>query len=392
MTTSQTRFLALTGSAMFLTQSVGLMLAPLLVDLSNEFDISVAAAGQLAAVTFAAWAISVISVGSISDSFGRRPVTVAGLGLLGISVLASSFASNFGVLIPLRVVTGLTGGMIPPNSMAAVADILTPAKRARAFGLLMAFASLSGVIGVPLVAVMTSVGGWRVPFSVIGSLLIVCAVLHWFWYPRTQASGPQSISCLSRYKQMAGISLFRTALAANLLQRMAFYATLSYLAAFLISEHGLSVGETAVPLAILGIGVVVGSTMAGPVAAMNRRAQVVADCSVAGGLAALVVFSVDITAWGTVGLALVGITFVSIGWPIFLAISTEISGSSRATAVGMLGASNQLGGVGGVALDGAFLALGGFSTVGFSALERYCSQPWCCNSAWAPASPQNRAD
>ena len=77
---------------------------------------------------------------------------------------------------------------------------------------------------------------------------------------------------------------------------MAFYATLSYLAAFLISEHGLSVGETAVPLAILGIGVVVVSTMAGPVVAMNRRAQVVAGCSVAGGLAALVVFSVDITA------------------------------------------------------------------------------------------------
>ena len=77
------------------------------------------------------------------------------------------------------------------------------------------------------------------------------------------------------------------------------------------------------------------------------------------------VFSVDITAWGTVGLALVGITFISIGWPTFLAISTEISGSSQATAVGMLGASNQLGGVGGAALGGAFLALGGFSTVGF---------------------------
>ena len=97
VTTSQARFLALTGSAMFLTQSVGFMLAPLLVDMSNEFDISVAAAGQLAAVTFAAWAISVISVGPISDSFGRSPVPVAGLGLLGISVLASSFAPNFGV-------------------------------------------------------------------------------------------------------------------------------------------------------------------------------------------------------------------------------------------------------------------------------------------------------
>ncbi|MCS5666108.1 MAG: MFS transporter [Dehalococcoidia bacterium] len=364
----QARFLVLTGAAMFVTQTVGLMLAPLLVDLADEFDVSIAATGQLAAATFAAWAISVISVGPISDSFGRRPVAVAGLGLLGISVLASSFASSFGLLLALRVVTGLSGGMIPPNSMAAVADVLTPATRARAFGLLMAFASLSGVVGVPLVALMASGGGWRVPFLVIGSLLLVCSVLHWLWYPKIQRSEPRTFSFTDRYKQMASISLFRSALAANYLQRMSFYAAFSYLAAYLISEHGLEIGETAIPLAIVGVGVVVGSTMAGPVAAMERRAQVVAGCTVVGGLAALIFFSFDINVWGTVGVALVGITFISIGWPTFLAISTEISGNSQATAVGMLGASNQLGGVGGAAIGGAVLALGGFSAVGFFCL------------------------
>lgn len=77
----QTRFLSLTAVVMFLVQSVTLMLSPLLVDLAAEFSISVAAAGQLASATFAAWAVSVISVGPISDSFGRRPVAVAGLTL-----------------------------------------------------------------------------------------------------------------------------------------------------------------------------------------------------------------------------------------------------------------------------------------------------------------------
>ena len=353
---------------MFLAQNVGLMLAPLLVDLSDEFDVSVAAAGQLAAVTFGAWAISVISVGPISDSFGRRPVAVVGLTLLSISVIASSFAPSFAALLALRIVTGLSGGMIPPNSMAAVADVLTPAKRAKAFGILMAVASMSSVVGVPMVAVMASIGGWRVPFLVIGSLLFLCAVLHWFWYPKIQTSGTRNFSFISRYKQMASISIFRTALAANLVQRMAFYGTFSYLAAYLISEHGLGVGETAVPLAIVGIGVVVGSTMAGSVAAMKRRAQVMAVCAMIGGLASFFLFTFDLTAWGTVGVALVGITFISVGWPTFLAISTEISGNSQATAVGMLGASNQLGGVGGAALGGAVLALGGFSTIGFFCL------------------------
>jgi MFS family permease len=167
---------------------------------------------------------------------------------------------------------------------------------------------------------------------------------------------------------MASISLFRTALMANVLQRMAFYATISYLAAYLISEHGMGLGQTAIPLAIVGIGVVVGSTMAGSVAGMTRRAQVVAACAVVGGLASFLIFSIDLSAWGTVGVALIGITCISVGWPTFLAISTEISGNNQATAVGMLGASNQLGGVGGAALGGAFLAVGSFSTVGFFCL------------------------
>lgn len=364
----QTRFLAITGIGMAATQIVGLMLAPLLVALSDEFDVSVAAAGQLAAVTFAAWAVSVISVGPISDSFGRRPVAVTGLTLLSASVIASSFAPSFGVLMGLRVITGLAGGMIPPNSMAAVADVLPAAKRAQAFGLLMAFTSLSSVIGVPVVALVAGVGGWRVPFLVIGSILLVCAVLQWFWFPKSQTAEARTFSFMSRYKQMASIGLFRTTLLANLLQRMAFYATISYLAAYLINSHGMSIGETAIPLAIAGIGVVIGSTAAGSVSALTRRSQVVSTCALIGGLASLLMFSVDLSAWGTVGVALVGITFISVGWPTFLAISTEISGSSQATAVGMLGASNQLGGVGGAALGGAFLALGDFSTVGFFCL------------------------
>ena len=365
---NQNRFLSLTAVAMFLVQSVTLMLSPLLVDLAAEFGVSVAAAGQLAAVTFAAWAVSVISVGPISDSFGRRSVAVTGLTFLSISVLASAFAPTFGVLLALRVVTGLSGGMIPPNSMAAVADVTVPAKRAWAFGLLMAFASLSGVVGVPAVAVVASAGGWRVPFLVIGSLLLVCAVLHWFWYPKSQRPEARNYPFISRYKQMASIDLFRSALAANFLQRIAFYGTFSYLAAYLISEHGLSVGETAEPLAIVGVGVVIGSFTAGLVVVLKRRAQVVAACALAGGLASLFLFSFDLSAWGTVGVALVSITFISVGWPTFLAISTEISGNSQATAVGMLGASNQMGGVGGAALGGTFLALGGFSTVGFFCL------------------------
>ena len=113
---NQNRFLAAVALAFFSTQSSSLMLAPLLVDIAAEFDVSVAVAGQVGTATFAAWAISVVSVGPLSDSLGRRPVALAGLSLLAVGVLASAFAPNLETLMVTRVVTGLGGGMIPPTA------------------------------------------------------------------------------------------------------------------------------------------------------------------------------------------------------------------------------------------------------------------------------------
>ena len=113
---SRFRFLAAVAVGLFTTMTASLMLAPLLVAIATEFDTSVAVAGQLATATFAAWAVSAMSVGPMSDSFGRRPVALTELSLLAIGVLASAFAPNLGTLVALRVVTGFGGGMIPPTA------------------------------------------------------------------------------------------------------------------------------------------------------------------------------------------------------------------------------------------------------------------------------------
>ena len=157
---NQFRFLAAVAVGLFTTMTASLMLAPLLVAIATEFDTFEEVAGQLATATFAAWAVSAVSAVPMYDSFGRRPVALTGLSLLAIGVLASAFAPNLGILMALRVVTGIGGGMIPPNSLAAVADSISLARRAQAVGVLMAFASLSSVIGVTTVAVVAESGGY----------------------------------------------------------------------------------------------------------------------------------------------------------------------------------------------------------------------------------------
>ncbi|MCI0899462.1 MAG: MFS transporter [Chloroflexi bacterium] len=364
----QARFLAAVAVGLFATQSSGFMLAPLLVAVATEFDTSVAVAGQLATVTFAAWAISVVSVGPLSDSIGRRPVALTGLSLLSIGVLASALAPNLATLMALRAVTGLGAGMIPPNSMAAVADSVPPARRAQTVGGLMAFSTLSSVIGVPLVAVLAESGGWRLPFLAIGSLLAACTMLNWFWFPKSEGPGLRSFSFFSRYRTLLAIPIFRAALAVNFAQRMAFFGLFSYLAAYLIDVYGMSVGAVALPLAFVGIGTVIGSYIGGPVANRKDRMPLIAASSVAGGVAALLLFSIDMPLWAVVAVATGSVALLSVSWPVVITLSTEISGQSRATGIGLLGVSNQSGGVGGAALGGVLLAASGFPGIGYLSL------------------------
>ena len=365
---NQNRFLAAVALAFFSTQSSSLMLAPLLVDIAAEFDVSVAVAGQVGTATFAAWAISVVSVGPLSDSLGRRPVALAGLSLLAVGVLASAFAPNLETLMVTRVVTGLGGGMIPPNGMAAVVDVVPPARIARAIGTLVSFTTLSAVIGVPAVALMADLGSWRLPFLVIGFLLTACIVLNWFWFPKNEAARPRTFMVFSRYRDLLALPVLRSILAANLAQRIAYMAIFSYLATYLIDDYGVSVGAVALPLALVGIGGVIGSYIGGTVAARPDRMSLVAASAIGGGVAAAALFSVDLPVWAVVAISTVSIALLSLPWTVMIAVCTEISGNSRATGVGLLGVSNQTGAVGGAALGGLLLAFSGFPGIGYLCL------------------------
>ncbi len=95
------------------------MLGPLLVELADEFNTSIAVAGQLAAATFITWGITAPLVGPISDTYGRRPVLLTGLLLMAVGVLGSAVGWSYSSLLAFRLVTGAGAAMLP-----ALADSL----------------------------------------------------------------------------------------------------------------------------------------------------------------------------------------------------------------------------------------------------------------------------
>src|SRR5262249_21918448 len=158
--------------AIFLTMTVALMLGPLLVALANEFHTSLAVTGQLAAATAMTRGLTAFLAGPASDTYGRRLMLIVGLMLMTLGTLSAALASNYGVLLACRFLTGVGAALIPANSMATVADVFPPAQHGRAMGWLLSASGLGTAFGIPMVALLTDVGGLRLSLSLLGASLV----------------------------------------------------------------------------------------------------------------------------------------------------------------------------------------------------------------------------
>ena len=359
---------ALLVLAAFLAMTALLMMGPLLVALAEAFNTSVAAAGQLAAAINLTWAVTALVAGPVSDTYGRRRVGLTGPLIMAVGILGSVLAWSYGALLACRLLTGVGAAMIAPNGMAAIADHFPPAQRGRPTSILIGAMFLGPVFGIPLVALLEDLGGWRLPFGVIGGLCLVLLGLSWIWWPRQARPAGQRVAFLARFTAVSRRAGIWHVLGANALYKMAGFGVLTYLAAFLMRTYGIQTGSTALPLALVLLGGMLGSLVGGSVAGQTWRIRGVALALTAGGVLVGSVFLVEVSLWLTVLLASAGMLLAAVFEPIIWTLTAELAGESVATANGMLAFSTQLGSALGASAGGVILAVGGFGFVGLFCL------------------------
>ncbi|MEE3013299.1 MAG: MFS transporter [Chloroflexota bacterium] len=352
------------AAAVFMVRAAMLMLGPLLVALADDFGTSIAVAGQLAAATFITWGITAPLVGPISDTYGRRPVLLIGLLLMVLGVLGSGTAWSYGSLLATRLITGIGSAMMLPTIMASLADDLPPEKVGKAVGFITASSWVGVALGVPVIALLTHYGGWRLPFYITGGLSLALWIPLWIWLPSGQRRLGQSIDLLNRFKVLGRQSAPWYVLIANASQQMALFGLMTYFAAYMIESYGWDEAGTAPGLALLGVGAVIGSFAGGFIAGRARRLEWLAVISLAGGAVTGLLFVLDVSAWIVVAMACVASVLVSVSMPVLMTMIMHLAGQSRGTAGGMFSTSNQGGGVLGASAGGLMLSLGGYPAVG----------------------------
>lgn len=123
-----------------------------------------------------AQAVSVPVYAKLSDTIGRKPIMLIGIGLFLLGSILCGVAWSMPVLIAFRVVQGLGAGAVQPMAITIAGDIYTLAERAKVQGYLASVWAISSVVGPTLGGVFATLGIWRGIFLVN---IPLCLVAGW---------------------------------------------------------------------------------------------------------------------------------------------------------------------------------------------------------------------
>ncbi|MGH3345096.1 MAG: MFS transporter [Carbonactinosporaceae bacterium] len=176
----------------------------ILPGLSRDFAVSPAEASLALSLTTLPLAVAVTVVASWAEGRSRRGVLVGTLlGAATLTVLAAA-SPNFGLLLGLRVLTGLVLAGLPAVSMAYVAEEVDGRALGTVMGLYVSGTGLGGMTGRLLGGAVAGTLSWRWAVLFVGLLGLAGVLMVVRWLPRSRNFVPEGTP-LSR--RVRGLSL-----------------------------------------------------------------------------------------------------------------------------------------------------------------------------------------
>jgi EmrB/QacA subfamily drug resistance transporter len=119
------------------------------------------------------YAALLITGGRLGDLYGPRRLLVVGVVVFGVASVGCALAPSAEVLIAARVLQGVGGALLTPQTLALIPVIMPANRRGPAIGLWSGSAGLAAAVGPSLGGVLVTTAGWRWVFLVNVPLGIV---------------------------------------------------------------------------------------------------------------------------------------------------------------------------------------------------------------------------
>ncbi len=165
----------------FDNQTIGL-LAP---SIAKDLNLNVVQFGVVFSSGLFGWMVGALSMGPISDRFGRRWTVIISAILFGIFTLVTTRATTITEFMTFWFLTGLGLGGAVPNALALATEFAPSRLEAKVAGWVITGVPVGAILGGITSTLMLPVGGWRAVLYIGSALPILMALFLIAWLPES---------------------------------------------------------------------------------------------------------------------------------------------------------------------------------------------------------------
>ncbi|MCA9734420.1 MAG: MFS transporter [Deferribacteres bacterium] len=277
------------------------IISPILPELSEFFEVSIANAGAIVTVYSVIGGLWALIIGPLSDKFGRLIfLQAAALVMAGASALAY-LTPFFSVFLLSRAIAGVAGATISVCIIAQIADMFPYEKRGKAMGLVGAVYAIAAVGGAPVGALIASKFDWWMLYAISFFIALLLTASMYFTAGRLIGSNPLTNGFhvkkslpfslkkqIKEYHYFLKNSVTRSGLIVAVVISATATAVVTYLGAWLATDFSMSPGEMVPIYLSLGIATIIGSLFGGWLSDKLGKTFLVGNASL---LLAVILFS-----------------------------------------------------------------------------------------------------
>ena len=216
----------------FATFALLYCIQPLLPLLAKHYAVSAASSSLALSLTTLSLALCLLVSAALAESWGRKPVMAAALGLASLLGLACVLVESWQLLLFLRTLLGLALSGLPALAMAYVSEEFDPDSLPAAMGLYIGGTALGGMLGRLLSGLLSDLGGWQLALGGIASLGLLALVLFVWLLPASRHFKAQALSprgLLANFRMHLGNPILRALFLQGFLLMGGFVALFNYI-------------------------------------------------------------------------------------------------------------------------------------------------------------------
>jgi MFS family permease len=244
--------------------------------------------------------------GTLADAIGRRATMLLSLVSGAVAVGTIGFLTEPAPLAVFAFLAALTSEMYRPAISAAIADLVPPPERARAYGLVYWTVNLGWAVSLSMAGFVAE-RSFLALFLADAGTCLAFALIIWRRVPETRPPGLHAHSPLQGLAVVFRDGVFVTFLVLNL-AALAIFVQFQLAVPIDMNAHGVGPSVFSMLMGLNGLGVVVLQPLVGPWLRSRDSARLLAASALLFGLG----FGLNAVG-GSVPLYLVGVTLWTVG-------------------------------------------------------------------------------